>query len=153
MFPAASLVFSSASMLHAVSPSAGSRLRTGAHIVSLLSRDLTGCGSGTRWGFTLADGALGGGATLELCLTLCSDWDLKADPGDQLSTIPRHHLGESLFFKANQPFQSSELLLVWSPVAPPWRRSSLSPWAQMMSTCCALSSCLIRTASHSNLLL
>lgn len=61
----------------------------------------------------------GGGTTLELRLTLRSDWDLKADPGDQLSTIRRHHLGESSFFKAKQPFQSSALLPVWSPVAPP----------------------------------
>lgn len=55
---AASRVFSSALMLHTVSPSAGSRLRAVAHIVSLLSQDLTGCGSGSAWGSFWQSGVL-----------------------------------------------------------------------------------------------
>lgn len=120
-FLAASRVFSSALMLHTVSPSPGSRLRTVAHIVSLLSLDLTGCGSGV----ILADGALGG-ATLKLPshsgqIVVLQQWS--SSPAQDvtwkqilLSTIRRHHPGKSLLFKAKQPLQLGVLLFVCSPV-------------------------------------
>lgn len=123
-FLAASRVFLSEVMLHTVSPWAGSHLRTVAHIVGLLSKDLTGCGSGaagnhsSRWSARGVGSYSGAASLLSNCffataaILPCSDCAVEADPNDQVSTIQGHDLEKMLLFKAKQLFQNRTLLLV-----------------------------------------